>query len=464
MNYPGFSGPRALIAELTASPRSDHAVRLAGRLSAQEGSGAGETVWFLRDASGVLEVSARAGHAPPEHIAPDDVVALEGRLSEDAQRFIVTRWERLVRPRSPWRPGQSSALAPGSAGDDDGDDADEPRSGASSAVVSPELVRALIARDRMMRALRAFFQARRFVEVETPNLVPTPGTDVYLEAFESHFTGMGFIEQARLFLHTSPEFAMKRLLASGMERIVQVCKVYRNGEWTAQHNPEFTMVEWYRAFSGYAAIMDDVEGLVRAVVTAHDEETGCAALRAQVSQPFERLTVAEAFERHCGLDLLALDTADALRGAALARGLGRLSPGGGWDDYFHELMLTHVEPALGVERPTFLIDYPRPLAVLARTRDDDPRVAERFELYISGVELCNGFTELNDPVEQRARFEEDLARRQALSLSPYPMPEAFLEALAQGMPPSGGVALGLDRLLMLMLGASTLSDVVMRAV
>lgn len=255
---------------------------------------------------------------------------------------------------------------------------------------------------------------------------------------------------------------MKRLLVSGHERIAQICKVYRNGEWTATHNPEFTMAEWYRAFTDYTAVMADVEAIVRAVLGPAPRMV--RGQEVHLDRPFEVMTVTEAFHRFCrGLDLWAADTAEALREASEQRGLGPLAPGGSWDDLFHELLVTWVEPQLGAPTPLFLVDYPAPLAVLSRRRDDDPRVAERFELYIAGVELCNGFTELNDPAEQRERFTEDLERRGALGLPTYPMPERFLRALEGGMPPSSGVALGLDRLLMIALGTEHLNDVLIRA-
>jgi lysyl-tRNA synthetase class 2 len=314
----------------------------------------------------------------------------------------------------------------------------------------------------MNSRIRAALDREGFVEVETPNLVPSPGTDVYLEAFESSFSGMGSAPAAGLFLHTSPEFFMKELLVGGLVRIYQICKAYRNGELTPSHNPEFTILEFYRAYTDFVAIMDDVEMLVRTVLGA--SELHFQGDTIDLEGAFERQTVAEVFAATCGLDILALDSADELRDAAEAVGLGPLSAGGSWADLFHQLLVTHVEPKLGFERPVFVTHYPRSLAVLSRGCDDDPRVAERFELYIAGVELCNGFTELNDPVEQRARFEEDQDERRRLELPLYPMPERFLASLEAGMPPAAGVAVGLDRLLMLALDKSEIGDVLMRAV
>jgi len=393
---------------------------LAGRLSVDG------TARRLRDDSGAIDL---LGDALPTDL-DGALVEVEGQRHGAA--FAVSGWRVLVGTR----PGPAPHV---------------PR---------PEVLRA---RARMNAALRQLFDADGFVEVETPCLVPTPGTDVYLEAFQTRFTGLGEFPPADLYLHTSPEFAMKRLLVSGMERIYQICKCFRQGEATARHDPEFSMIEWYRAFADYTPIMHDVERVVRSV--CGDGTLAFGDARIDLGAPFERLTVREAFARHCdGLDILATSDAPSLRAAAEARGLCTLTPGGGWDDLFFELLLLYVEPNLGLTRPTFLTDYPTPMAVLARRRDDDPRVAERFELYIAGVELCNGFTELNDPVEQRARFAEDLGRRVALGLPPYPVPTAFLDALDRGMPPSGGVALGLDRLLMLSLDLHDIDHVLMRAV
>ncbi|MBH24807.1 MAG: EF-P lysine aminoacylase GenX [Myxococcales bacterium] len=412
--YPKAPPNRRLINTLTEGEEAT----IAGRLRA-----APQGRLHLRDASGELKLLLTEPHG----LLARDLVSATGHREGDA--FAAREVALLVR---------------------------------HTAQLAPAQRRHVRARARMNAQLRAWFSDQDFIEVETPNLVTSPGTDVYLEAFSTRFSGMGQVRPRELYLHTSPEFAMKELLTEGHERIVQLCKVYRDGEWTRTHNPEFTMAEWYRAFADYKAVMADVEAVVRLVLGEAPIEVEGRQVR--MDAPFEVLTVQEAFMRCCaGLDVLEANTAEALRGEAEARGLGPLAAGGGWDDLFHELLVTWVEPQLGAPTPTFLVDYPAPLAVLSRRRDDDPRVAERFELYIAGVELCNGFTELNDPVEQRARFAEERARRAEMGLPAYPMPERFLAALERGMPPSGGVALGLDRLLMLALGAESLSDVLIRA-
>ncbi len=413
MNYPRFQGPRVAIAQASPGQR----VRLAGRVAHNH---QGHLV--LQDASGTLALLGSQAQA----LSPGLLVTLKGERTTEG--LHIEHWQ---------------ACTP---------------TGQVPDVATTALVQAMRARDAMLRLLRSYFQAQDFLEVETPNLVFAPGMDVYLESFATRFTGMGQHSARDLYLHTSPEFAMKRLLCAGMERIFQICKVYRNAEWTPAHNPEFTMAEWYRAWAGYESVMDDVEVLVRTILLQLGPQRWDVP---ELHAPFARLTVHEAVRRHCkGLDLFIHDTEPTLRHEAERLGLGPLSPGGSWEDLFHQLLVTHVEPAL--QTPTFLIDYPRSLAVLSRVKDSDPRVAERFELYIHGVELCNGFTELNDPHEQRQRLEEEQVMRQAMGLDDYPMPEAFLQALVQGMPPSAGVALGLDRVLMLALGATDIGEVLMR--
>jgi lysyl-tRNA synthetase class 2 len=251
------------------------------------------------------------------------------------------------------------------------------------------------------------------------------------------------------YLNTSPEYQMKRLLAGGMERIYSLGKVFRRGEAGAQHNPEFTMLEWYRAGADWTAIADDTEALVAELAASF----GVAGLE----RPWSRLSVAEATERFAGA---RIDGDEDI--AALRRKIGgaghRLPADGSWDDLFFTMFLDAVEPRLGQGRPTLLYDWPRPLCALAREKPGDPRVVERFEVYFAGLELCNAFGELTDPVEQRRRLEADRAERRRRGLPQYPVDEKFVAALAD-MPPSAGIALGVDRLAMLLLGARHIRDV-----
>jgi lysyl-tRNA synthetase class 2 len=310
------------------------------------------------------------------------------------------------------------------------------------------------ARQLLQRTVRARLESLGYQEVETPLLVPAPGMEPHIRAFEVPFVPETDVGRPRtLYLQTSPEYAMKRLLADGSGPIFQICKVFRNGEVSPTHNPEFTMLEMYRPPADYRAIMDDLESTLAAAAEALGG-SGPFALR-----PYERVTVREALRRETGIDLR--EAPDAASLAEAARGVGvRTEAGDGFDDVFFRLFLEKVEPRLGRDRPAFLIDYPASMAALARLSPQDPSVAERFELYGQGLELANGFSELTDPVEQRRRLEEERAFRVAHGRPAYPLDEPFLEAVGR-MPPSGGVALGLDRVLMLLLGAERIEDVLL---
>ena len=267
-------------------------------------------------------------------------------------------------------------------------------------------------RARVLRAIRAFFDARGFTEVETPVRIPAPAPEPHIDCPPS----------GNWFLRASPELQMKKLLAAGMERIYQIGPCFRAGEKGRRHSPEFTMLEWYRANADYSQIAVDAEELLVEVLTRDHAYV-------------QRITVREAYLRWAGWD-----------------------PVETWDqDRFDFDMATKIEPNLPKE-PLFLTDYPAPAASLARLKSDDPRVAERWELYVDGIELANAFTELIDPVEQRRRFELAREERRALGEADYPLDEEFLDALAR-MPPSGGVALGVDRLVMLACGVSSIADV-----
>jgi len=319
--------------------------------------------------------------------------------------------------------------------------------------------RALALRGRVLKATRAFFEGRGFAEVETPTLQVSPGMETHLRAFKTELREP-FGQGARaLYLHTSPEFAMKKLLAGGMTRIFQIARVFRNEERSALHHPEFAMLEWYRAGASLSAIMDDCEGLLRAAAEAAGARR--FAWRGKESdphQPWRRLSVAEAFSEYAGLDVLALaDDVPAFRRAAESLKI-KTGAEDSWDDVFFRIFLDRIEPRLGHPTPTILYGYPASMAALAKLDDRDPRVAERFELYVAGVELANAFGELTDAAEQRRRFEADNAKREKLFGERYPVDEDFLAALG-AMPPAAGIALGFDRLVMLAAGADTIDNV-----
>ena len=320
-------------------------------------------------------------------------------------------------------------------------------------------------RAAALDAVRGFFRAEGFVEVETPALQASPGLEPHLQAFSTEIVSPDRASRRRLFLHTSPEFAMKKLLVAGEPRIFQICRTYRNAERAPTHHPEFTMIEWYRAGAGYAAIMEDCEGLLRAVARAAGRTSfAWNGVESDPFAPWQRLTVAEAFHA-AGLDLhecvggeVRAPDARRFRERAAAIGIA-VRPEDSWDDVFFRVFLERIEPRLGHPVPTLLRDYPIAMAALARAKPGDPRLAERVELYVSGLELANGFGELTDAAQQRARFERDMDLKARLYGERYPIDEDFLAALAHGMPDSAGIALGFDRLVMLASGAARIEDV-----
>jgi lysyl-tRNA synthetase class 2 len=318
-------------------------------------------------------------------------------------------------------------------------------------------------RNRIKSAARVWFEARGFTEVECGALVMSPGNEAHLHAFETEAVETGGARHRR-FLHTSPEFAAKKLLAAGETRVFDFARVFRNRERGALHAPEFTMLEWYRANEAYDAVIADC----LALLCLASDTTGMNefAFRGQKCDPrgdAERMTIADAFTHHAGIDLLATLNAqgegDRNHLATRARRAGfDVAENDNWADIFSKVLVARVEPNLGVERPTILCEYPRCEAALARATPHDPRVAERFELYVCGVELANGFGELTDPIEQRARFESEMAEKSRIYGERYPIDEDFLAALAH-MPPASGVAMGFDRLAMLATGARKIDDV-----
>ena len=310
----------------------------------------------------------------------------------------------------------------------------------------------LQARARIQAALRQWFAREGFVEVETPILQVAPGAEVHLQGFATDWEAPDDEEEQVRWLHSSPEFAMKKLLAGGVPKLFQFARVFRNNESSALHHPEFTMLEWYRAGTGYEEIMEDCAALL--ALSGVRELTWQGKVCDPAATP-ERLTVAEAFDRYAGVDVLAT-AGDAPKLARAAKIV--MHDGDSWDDVFFRIMFAKIEPRLGMGRPTILSEYPIAMAALARAKPGDPRVAERFELYACGVELANAFGELTDPAEQRRRFEADMAEKERRYGVRYPIDEDLLSALAL-MPPTSGIALGLDRLVLLATGAARIDDV-----
>ena len=287
---------------------------------------------------------------------------------------------------------------------------------------------ALWGRSIIIQEIRRFFLKEGYLEVDTPLRIPAPAPESHIEAIPS----------GRWFLQTSPELCMKRMLAAGFERIFQICHCWRDEERGTRHLPEFAMLEWYKVNADYRDLMNDCEALIRAVT----QVLGYGSIRyhgmdVKIDETWERLSVSEAFLRYSDMTM-----AEALE-----------------KDMFDEIMVRDIEPRLGLQKPTFIYDYPAERGALARLRKDNPTVAERFELYIGGLELANAFSELTDAEEQRSRFVQEALFRESGNRTTYPLPEKFLEELSD-MPPSAGIALGVDRLVMLLLDASSIDKVV----
>ena len=321
----------------------------------------------------------------------------------------------------------------------------------------------LIQRGAIKRAFRGHFESQGFTEVECGALVTSPGNETHLHTFETQAIGSD-LRARTLYLHTSPEFAAKKLLAAGEHKIFEFARVFRNRERGRLHAPEFTMLEWYRSREPYATVVEDCLTLLRLAADVAGAET--LRYRDAACDPrarADRLTVAEAFTHLAGIDLLAtlsetgVGDAGALRSRARRGGID-VAENDDWSDIFAKVLTLRIEPRLGLERPCILYEYPVCEAALAQPSPRDARVAERFELYACGVELANGFGELTDPVQQRARFEAEMAKKEKVYGLRYPLDEDLLQALSQ-MPAASGVALGFDRLVMLATGAPSIDSV-----
>ncbi|MGQ9645036.1 MAG: EF-P lysine aminoacylase EpmA [Thermodesulfobacteriota bacterium] len=289
--------------------------------------------------------------------------------------------------------------------------------------------KALQQRAKIIQSIREFFVQQGYLEVETPHRIPAPAPESHIDAIPS----------GNWFLHSSPELCMKRMLAAGYEKIFQICRCWRGGERGTQHIPEFTLLEWYRAGIDYWTLMEECPALIRAVArgVGVEETIHFRGQTIDLASPWDKISVREAFRQYAKTSI-----EEALKN--------------GW---FDEIMVREIEPRLGTKKPTLIYDYPAPRGALARLTPQDRNLAERFELYVGGLELANGFSELVDPEEQRMRFEKENENRRAVGKSVYPMPEKFLDELKE-MPPSAGIALGIDRLVMIFLDASSIDEVV----
>lgn len=315
-------------------------------------------------------------------------------------------------------------------------------------------------RRAIISAIRSFFDGLDYLEVETPILQTSPCMDTHIHAFQTQYKDVSLQSKQKLYLHTSPEFGMKKLLSAGLDRIYQICHVFRNADDTKLHSPEFTMIEWYNTDHRYEDLMDETIALIQHTAQA----VGVDAYKWQgrsvdVAAPWQKISVKECFALYAALDLdIYLDDRDGFAAAIAAKGL-HVADDDGWDDLFHRVMLEYVEPHLGMDQPVILYDYPKRLAALAQVKQSDPRYAERFEVYIAGVELANGFGELTDAKEQRRRFISEMDAKQSIYGERYPVDEHLIAALEQGLPACSGIALGIDRLVMLITGAAHINDV-----
>jgi lysyl-tRNA synthetase class 2 len=318
----------------------------------------------------------------------------------------------------------------------------------------------LLKRAKIIKTIRDFFDSDGFLAVETPVLQVMPTADTHIHGFATELHDIALKSLKTLYLHTSPELAMKKLLVAGLDKIYQIGPVFRNGESTPLHTPEFTMIEWYRVGGDYTVLMEDCVNLLRQVVQA--AQASLFRHHGRVCDPFkpwQRLSVAQAFSDYAHVDLADyLDSPDRFRSAIDALGI-RTAADDGWDDLFFRVMAERIEPFLGYDQPTILYDYPAILGALARRKPDDPRWVERFELYVCGVELANAFSELTDADEQRARMVRDMAEKHRIYGYTYAPDEDFLAALDHGLPDCAGIALGIDRLVMLACGAGDIADV-----
>jgi len=332
-------------------------------------------------------------------------------------------------------------------------------------VIDLNLKEKFLQRQKLINKIREFFISRDFTEVETPAMVKLPGMEPYLEVFKTKFKPENTADTSAerdMYLITSPEYAMKKLLSGGFEKIFEIGKSFRNREENSSlHNPEFTLLEWYRAYSDYTDIMKDTEELVdyAAVTNCGKHEIVFGENKIDTTVPWPRISVKELFEKYAGInDETLLDT-ELLRKAVKNKGYGA-DENTPYEDLFHYVFMNEIEPKLGLARPIIVFDYPVAMAALAR-KSDDPRYAERFEAYIAGVELCNAFSELNDPVEQEERLIEEREKRKKLGKEEYDVDQSFISALKFGMPPSGGNALGVDRLMMLLTNTPDIRDIIL---
>ncbi|MCY3555884.1 MAG: EF-P lysine aminoacylase EpmA [Gemmatimonadetes bacterium] len=445
--YPARTGRTHTVRRARESGIAGNATVIAGRLvqlDTRTGSGA------LEDWTGTVDLvlDDPALSCMLRRVRAGDLVECAGTWESDV--YTVTGLKLLA----PCLRGAPEPDATGGA----------PEPDATGGAPEPEATGAVRIRARIMAGTRAYFESRGFIAVDTPTFMTVPDLTPALSSFRTEYVDSEGGTRT-LYLQTSPEHYMKRLLAAGCERIYQICRFYRNGERFDTHHPEFTGLEWYEAYADYETVMATTEDYVTSLAKTLNHAGGLTYRGSTIDlrPPWPRYRVRDCFLDRSGIDLDACDDLEAF--ASAARSIGyEVREDDDWDDLFHRVFLTAVEPALPSDRPVFLTEYPARLPSLARRVPGNPRYVERFELYMGGLELANAFTELNDPVEQRARFEAELEiKRSKKGPDRYDggVDEALLAALEYGMPPSGGIALGLDRLAMLFADVDTIDPVIM---
>ncbi len=340
---------------------------------------------------------------------------------------------------------------------------------------NPEKIEFFRKREKIINAIRAFFKTDGFLEIDTPLMVRSPGMEPYLEVFETTLKDdQGKTERA--FLLTSPEYALKKLLVAGIPKLFQICKSFRNGEGKSRkHNSEFTIMEWYRTNADYTDIMKDCENLfahIAHTLSRHPEQRPAKLADVEgslswmyqgkpydLTTPWERISVSEAFQKYCRIDVETLMDETRLLTAGKKRGFA-IDANTTWEQIYNQFFLNDIEPHLGVDRPTIIYDFPASQASLSKRKTDDSRFAERFEFYVAGIEMGNAFSELTDSEEQLKRFEIERQERENLGKTMYDIDMDYIEALRAGLPATGGIAVGIDRIVMFFANAEHISDVV----
>jgi lysyl-tRNA synthetase class 2 len=447
--FPGvvpIADVRAAHGDLEAGAETDARYRVAGRIAARRGQGKAAFV-DLVDRSGRIQLHARADVLAPEDFERLVSLDLGDLIGIDGTAFCSRRGELSLRVDG-WTLLAKSLRPPPEKHHGLQDVETRFRHRELDLIANEEARELFLARARIVAGIRRFLDDAGFVEVETPVLQPLYG-GAAARPFTTHHNAL----DRRLYLRIATELYLKRCIVGGLERVYELGKDFRNEGVSHKHNPEFTMVEFYEAHADYKDVAARTEALVAAVAAAagYDGEL-------DFSPPWRRETLADAIGSRTGVDVLEARDRDRLAAAMAERGL-TAPPGDTWAQLVDELVTKHVEPTL-VE-PTFLLDYPVELSPFAKGHRDDPRLAERWEAYCQGMEIANAFTELNDPDEQRRRFEQQRADAAAGDEEAQPYDEAFVQALEQGMPPTGGVGIGVDRLVMVLTGRRSIREVVL---